>query len=58
MFDHRLTKPEFREGPLVTTTNATVRSDLRLYTSDNNATVRESVHIIQKLLFFDQELAL
>ncbi|KAJ7592204.1 heme peroxidase [Mycena floridula] len=29
-----------RGGPLVTTPNVTVRSDLRIYTSDNNATMR------------------
>ena len=28
-------------GPLVTTTNKTVQSDLRLYSSDGNATIRE-----------------
>ncbi|KAF7512824.1 hypothetical protein GJ744_011927 [Endocarpon pusillum] len=30
-----------RGGPLVTTTNKTVQSDLRLYSSDGNATVRK-----------------
>ena len=30
-----------RGGPLVTTTNKTVQSDLRLYSSDRNATVRK-----------------
>jgi len=29
-----------RGGPLVTTTNVTVQSDLRIYASDNNATMR------------------
>ncbi|KAF8181865.1 heme peroxidase, partial [Mycena galopus ATCC 62051] len=32
-----------RGGPLVTTENITVRSDLRLYLSDNNATLQYSV---------------
>ena len=35
-----------RGGPLVTTNNITVRSDLRLYTSDDNKTMQRCVLVV------------
>lgn len=40
LFSLRSSKPCHTSGPLVTTDNITVRSDLRLYLSDNNATLQ------------------
>ena len=41
-------------GPLVTTSNATVRSDLRLYSSDNNATM---IRLSQSNSYFQEQCA-